>query len=269
MRIIKSFSVLLLAIVVSQLASCKKEKFNVELTKEFEIYSNSTNANYKIRVGLPADYKAGTKYPTIYVLDGETDFAYVANQCKSISCAKNVQNVIVVGIGYGNNRSMDYTPTKVKEGGGGAEQFMNFIKNELIPKMEQDYSSDTTRASRVIIGHSFGGLLGAYAFTKFNNVFGNYLILSPSLWYDNEVLLKYEQDSRQANATQPQLVFMGIGQLENAGRMQAPFEAFYQKLSSNYPNIKLAKNVEKDLDHMGSKVPNVKEGLCFYFSNRK
>jgi predicted alpha/beta superfamily hydrolase len=269
MKILKSTSFLLLAIISLQITSCKKEKFDVELTKEFEIHSNATQANYAIRVGLPSNYRADVKYPTIYVLDGETDFAYVANQCKEISENKGVQNVIVVGIGYGNDRNLDYTPTEANEGSGGAEQFMGFIKNELIPKMEQDYSSDTSRAGRVILGHSFGGLLGAYALTRFNNVFGNYLILSPSLWYDNEVLLRYEQDSRPANAAQRQLVFMGIGKLENSGRMQVPFEAFYQKLNSNYQNIKLTKNVEKDLDHMGSKAPNIKEGLCFYFNNRQ
>lgn len=269
MKILKSVSILLLAIISLQITSCKKEKFNVELTKEFEIHSNSTQANYTIRVGLPSDYSADKRYPTIYVLDGESDFAYVANQCKEISDNKGVQNAIVVGIGYGNNRALDYTPTKANEGSGGAQQFMDFIKNELIPKIEQDYSSDTTRASRVILGHSFGGLFCAYAFTQFNNVFGNYLILSPSLWYDNEVLLRYEQNNRSANAAQRQLVFMGIGKLENSGRMQVPFEAFYQRLNSNYQNIKLVKNVEKDLDHMGSKAPNIKESLCFYFNNRQ
>lgn len=268
MKIINNFSVLVLGVVSLQMASCKKEKFNVELTKEFEMYSNSSHANYKIRLGLPEDYKAENKYATVYILDGERDFAYVANQCKDISSKKGIQNVIVVGIGYGNDRSVDYTPTKANEGCGGAEQFMNFIQNELIPKIEQDYSADTHRAARVILGHSFAGLLAAYAFTRYNNVFGNYLILSPSLWYDNEVLLKYEQDSRPTNATQPQLVFMGIGQLENAGRMQVPFEAFYQKLNSNYPNIKITRNVERDLEHMGSKAPNIKNALNFYFNNR-
>ncbi len=72
-------------------------------------------------------------------------------------------NVLVVGIGYGNDRAVDYTPVEggggAVKGGGGAEKFMLFIKNELIPKMENEYGADTSRMSRTILGHSFGGLL--------------------------------------------------------------------------------------------------------------
>jgi len=61
---------------------------------------------------------------------------------------------------------------------------------------------------------------------------------------------------------------MGIGAAENSGRMQAPFEAFYQTLRDNYSAIKLTKNREENLDHMGSKDPNIVKGLNFYFQNR-
>jgi hypothetical protein len=61
---------------------------------------------------------------------------------------------------------------------------------------------------------------------------------------------------------------MGIGEAENAGRMQAPFEAFYQTLLGNYATIKLAKNMEKNLDHLGSRNPNIIRGLNYYFQNR-
>lgn len=261
-------SLLLLALTSVQITSCKKETFDKNLTKEFSIKSNSNGATYKINVGLPANYNPMLKYSTIYVLDGETDFAYVANQSRDIANKKGVQNAIVVGIGYGYDRSIDYTPTKANEGGGCCKQFMEFIKNELIPKVEQEFAADTSRQARVIIGHSFGGLFSAYAFTNYNNVFGNYIMLSPSLWYDNEILFKYEQDSRSANKNQKELVFVGLGELENAGRMSAPFEAFYQKLKNNYPNMRLEKKLQPDLDHMGSKAPNIKAGLNFYFNNR-
>ena len=70
------------------------------------------------------------------------------------------------------------------------------------------------------------------------------------------------------NKNKKQLVFLGIGEAENAGRMQAPFEAFYQTLQNNYSDIKLAKNSEKNLDHLGSRNPNIEKGLKFYFQNR-
>ncbi|HRH50382.1 MAG TPA: alpha/beta hydrolase-fold protein [Panacibacter sp.] len=251
------------------LGSCKKEVFSPGTTNEFTLQSVDNGTSYNIKVGLPADYNpAAEKYATVYVLDGEEIFDIVANKCKEISDKDGVKNVLVVSIGYGQNRSIDYTPTKVSELTGGGPQFLNFIEKQLIPKIEQDYSADTTRASRVILGHSYGGLFGGYAFAVNNKVFGNYIMLSPSFWFDNLVTLQMEKDNRPVNENQHQLVFMGIGEAENLGRMQAPFESFYQSLQDNYPNIKLAKNIEKDLDHMGSRNPNIEKGLNYYFENR-
>ena len=251
------------------LGSCKKETFNSGITKEFTLQSTANGASYEIKVGLPGNYNPSTeKYATIYVLDGKEIFEFVANKCKVISDNQAVKNVLVVSIGYGKDRSIDYTPTKVSDVTGGAPQFMNFIETQLIPKIEQDYNADTSRATRVILGHSYGGLFGGYAFSVNNKTFGNYIMLSPSFWFDSLVALQMEKDNRSINKNKKQLVFMGIGEAENAGRMQAPFEAFYQTLQNNYSDIKLAKNSEKNLDHLGSRNPNIEKGLNFYFQNR-
>jgi uncharacterized protein len=251
------------------IVSCKKEEIIQSITKEFSIHSNSTNANYTIKIALPDNYNPSKqKYATIYVLDGDDNFNFVAVNCKKISSDQATTNVIVVSIGYGNDRSVDYTPTAANEGGGGGEKFMKFIREELIPRIQSDYAADTLRESRTILGHSFGGLLAAFAFTNYNDVFGNYILLSPSLWYDNEILLHFEQEHRNVNSKNHQFVFMGMGGMENSGRMFAHYEAFRQHLQSNYPSIKIASHMEQHLDHMGSKNPNILEGLKFYFQNR-
>lgn len=250
------------------LNSCKKEVFTSGVENEFSLQSTANGASYNIKVGLPANYNPSEKYATIYVLDGEEIFGFVANRCKEISDNLAVKNVLVVSIGYGKDRSIDYTPTKVSNVTGGAPQFLNFIETQLIPKIEQDYSVDTARSGRVILGHSYGGLFGGYAYAVNNKVFGNYILLSPSFWFDNLVTLQMEKNNRTNNKTNKQLVFMGIGEAENSGRMQAPFEAFYQSLHDNYPHIKITKNLEKNLDHMGSRNPNIFKGLNYYFQNR-
>ncbi|WP_301927208.1 alpha/beta hydrolase [Ferruginibacter sp.] len=251
------------------LGSCKKESFNSGATKEFILQSATNGASYQIKVGLPSNYNPVVeKYATIYVLDGDEIFDFVANKCQQISNDLGVKNVLVVGIGCGQDRSLDYTPTKINSISGCAPQFLHFIETQLIPKIEQDYKVDTARASRVILGHSYGGLFGGYAFSIHNKLFGNYILLSPSFWFDDLVALRQEKDNRNDNKTRKQLVFMGIGEAENAGRMQAPFEAFYQALQKNYFDIKLEKNRERNLDHLGSRNPNIEKGLHFYFQNR-
>lgn len=257
------------AIVLFLLASCSEEEFNPELTRKFSMEAASYGATYTIQVALPKDYNSSVeKFSTLYVLDGKQDFDLVANTCNGLSDHYSVPNVLVVSIGYGRDRSIDYTPTEVSSITGGAPQFLAFIENELIPRIEQDFNVETTRESRVILGHSYGGLFGAFAFAVNNNLFGNYILLSPSLWFDNEVTMLLEKQNRVNSKDTHQLVFMGIGEAENSGRMQAPFEAFYQILRDNYTDISLSKNREDNLDHMGSKDPNIVKGLHYYFQNR-
>lgn len=122
------------------LQSCQVEDFNPALTKEFSIQSNTNGATYQIKVGLPEDYFSGNeKYATLYVLDGEENFGFVANNCKEISSNVATQNVIVVSIGYGQDRSIDYTPTKVSSMTGGGAQFLDFIESQLIPRIENEF----------------------------------------------------------------------------------------------------------------------------------
>ena len=258
----------ILLLLVTLVSSCTKEVFTQGTTKEFKLRSSSNGATYDIAVGLTDNYNPAESYATVYVLDGKEIFGFTANRCKEIATRLNTKNVLVVGIGYGKDRSIDYTPTKMSSVTGGAPGFLHFIESELIPKMEEDYHSDTSRSGRVILGHSYGGLFGSYAFCMNNKVFGNYLMLSPSLWFDKEVMFQMEKNNRLQNKNQQNLVFMGIGANEEAGQMLAPFESFYQVLQSNYPGLQLAKNIERNTHHMSSREPNIIKGLEFYFQNR-
>ena len=250
--------------------SCTKDEiFTSGSVNQFTLQSTANGATYEIKVALPANYNPSVeKYATIYVLDGKEIFGFVANRCQEISEQYSLKNVLVVSIGYGKDRSIDYTPTKVSSVTGGAPQFLNFIETQLIPKMERDYPAETTANSRVILGHSYGGLFGGYAFCVNNKVFGNYIMLSPSFWFDNYVPLQMEKDNRVNNRLKKQLVFMGIGENEESDRMLAPFETFYESLHNNYPNTTLAKNIENNTGHMDSRNPNIIKGLTYYFLNR-
>jgi predicted alpha/beta superfamily hydrolase len=269
-RLVRMFSTISSFLVILLLDSCKKDEIvKSGVVKEFTLRSTANGATYQIRVSLPFNYNpAAEKYATIYVLDGKEIFGFVANRCQEIADQHALRNVLVVSIGYGKDRSIDYTPTKVSSVTGGAPQFLNFIETQLVPKIEQDYHAETTRESRVILGHSYGGLFGGYAFSVNNNVFGNYILLSPSFWFDNYAPLQMEKENRTNNKTAKHLVFMGIGANEEGDRMLAPFEVFYQSLRTYYSDIKLAKNIENNTGHMNSRNPNIIKGLNYYFLNR-
>jgi len=265
----KNLAMILTRLGLFILTSCNEEVMDPASVTEFSLQSTITGAVYNIKVARPANFLTSDEtYGVIYVLDGEENFGFVANQSRELSHRYGVQEPLVVSIGYGNDRSYDYTPTMTDGNTGGGPEFLTFIRDQLVPRMEQDFRADTLRASRVILGHSYGGLFAAFAFGIDNELFGNYLILSPSLWYDNEVGMRLETEHRSGNSDRQQLVFIGGGALENSGRMQAPVEGFYKALKENYSNMQITRNVEGDLDHVGSKNPNIRKSLEFYFQNR-
>jgi predicted alpha/beta superfamily hydrolase len=103
--------------------------------------------------------------------------------------------MIVVGI-PNTDRTRDLTPTHVTEmfgdsafvkTSGGAEQFTQFIQDELMPYIDKTYP---TTPYRTLIGHSLGGLFAVNALVNHPNLFNNYLAIDPSLWWDNQKLSK-------------------------------------------------------------------------------
>ena len=251
------------------LNSCNKTDIEPDQVKESSIHSTNTGTDYTIWVVLPNDYNASLKYETIYVLDGDAFYLRtekIAKTTEKLSLKYNKQNAIVVGISSKNDRSRDFTPTVTSEGGGGSENYSKFIEFELIPKIESDYTVDTTAKSRVLIGHSFGGLVTGYFFTKHPNVFSNYLSLSPSFWYDNNIFFKYEKESRAENATKSNLVFVGCGELEESIVICA-IEWNY-RLTTFYPNCKHDFKILANRGHIPSALENAKTGLEFYYQNK-
>lgn len=269
---------LIITITFLLILSCQEETLPAldgNLTSEFFIDSKEKNKTYRIWVQLPEGYNSSTQnYATIYVLDPDdesvgdnTNFFYIAKKSKELSQKANKENVILVGIRHGDFREVDYTPTKFSASGfsgeGGGEAFMNFVKKELIPKVENDFRASPNREQRGIIGHSLGGLSGAYAFAKHNEAFGSYLLLSPSLIYDNEIILQYEQSTRPTIKNNSQMVFIGVGGTE--ANMVPPIDLLYNRIKQNYPKATIELFINPGKGHNSSKDENIKKALEFYF----
>ena len=75
---------------------------------------------------------------------------------------------------------------------GGAQDFINFMKDELMPKIDQKYPVD--KNNRGIVGFSFGGFFASYMLLKNPQLFDNYLIISPGLVWDNNYILELEEE---------------------------------------------------------------------------
>jgi hypothetical protein len=70
---------------------------------------------------------------------------------------------------------------------GGSEAYINFLVQDLFPFIDQNFY---TSKSRTIIGQSLGGLLATEILLTHPSFFSRYIIISPSLWWDDGSLLR-------------------------------------------------------------------------------
>jgi len=186
--------------------------------------SKHVDQTYEIDISLPKDYRQETaRYPVLYVLDAEYNFGCVAYIVRRLIKNGDIPKVLVVGVAYNTTeddfyrkRERDCTPPSEIHGSrvGGADNFIRFFEEELIPTIDHDYR--TIPGNRTIVGHSIGGFFGAYVLFTHPDLFGKYLIVSPSLWYSKDVIFQYEREFAQRNNTLNAAVFLSTGKDESA-----------------------------------------------------
>jgi len=91
--------------------------------------------------------------------------------------------------------------------GGGSFAFMNFIEQEVQPLIFKEYRC---KDERTLIGQSLGGLFATEVLVRRPHLFENYIIVSPSLWWDDGALLDIEW-ARNSDTTAVNLVYVGVG----------------------------------------------------------
>ncbi len=213
--------------------------------------SQINGRTYNVGIMLPVGYDALTqradamRYPTLYVLDG-TVMLFASFTRGFLSSRPVSSNVIVVGISsateHPNRRLSDYSPpiqdtawsnSRSADGSptyGGADAFLRVLKEEIIPLVERTYR--TTR-DRGIHGHSMGGLFAAYAMLEAPDLFTRYAITSPSLWWNDRMIITREPEFGKQHPAFPKHVFLSVGSVENP-MMSAVMYQFAARLCASF-----------------------------------
>lgn len=129
------------------------------------------------------------KYPVVYLLDGNGHFRSVAGMLYQLSTV-NGNRVLpeMIMVGFPNtDRMRDLTPTHTDGTTGGGGAFLDFIETEAIPYIEANYP---VTGYRTFIGHSLGGLMAIEALVERPALFTNYVAIDPSLWWDDQAILR-------------------------------------------------------------------------------
>jgi len=210
----------------------KTEK-QIEGSEVFTLRSKAVDENYTIRVYVPAGYEGGEKhYPVMYLFDSdrsfgmaETTLSYL-NLGSNFGMGKNVPEMIIVGVGYERGlipwlftRVRDFTPTEdpsfnynnpnftIPESGK-ADNFLSFIRDELIPIVEEGYRTDSSM--RIAASHSMSGLFSIYAALSDPKLFQKVIAGSPFVGWDNRHLFSYEETYAKRSGDLPVQFFFSV-----------------------------------------------------------
>jgi len=184
-----------------------------------EIPSKELAEKRILNIYLPEGYNPddSIKYPVIYLLDGsaDEDFIHIAGlvQFYNFEWINQLPKSIVVGIAN-VDRQRDFTfPSTIKSKiptptAGHSDKFISFIEKELQPYIESKYHGNT---NRTIIGQSLGGLLATEILLTKPALFNKYIIISPSLWWDNGSLLGQNPAILTESFTQQTDIYIAVG----------------------------------------------------------
>jgi predicted alpha/beta superfamily hydrolase len=196
------YAVLVTLLCCHQTSASEADSIQVSIASVKTIHSKVLNEDRKLYIRTPARMLAGETYPVLYLLDGGEQIELVGGEVAYLSESyKIIPQLIIVGIDN-TDRVRDLTPTHSLMGAdgrvdssanafgknsGGGENFLRFMKEELMPYIEAHYP---TAPYRILSGHSLGGLLGVYAMVHHPDYFNACIAISPSLQWDNGALVK-------------------------------------------------------------------------------
>lgn len=247
-------------------------------TETKDLHSDIVGVDFVIHISLPVDYYRSdtTYYPVLFSTDADRVFGMVSNIVYVLSFpGHEIPKLVVVGIGYkikgleeyAAYRNRDLLPTKDPEAdkewdtlitklsgredivskSGGAEKFLQFIREELIPFIESNYR--VKQDDRALIGYSYGGIFTLYALFTSPETFQRYYAGSASLEWDNKVIFSYEKKYADTHKDLPITLFMSFGSLEEKPYIADMYEMAARLESRKYPNLRLKTHMFNDETH--------------------
>jgi len=198
----------------------------------FTLPSAALKETRRINVYLPPAYSetATTRLPVLYMPDGgmAEDFLHIAGLVQVLTGNGTMRPFILVGI-ENTERRRDMTgPTedpadkKIAPRVGGSKAFRTFIRQELMPAVRARYRTTDETA---IVGESLAGLFVAETFLKEPDLFNTYIAFDPSLWWNNEGMIKGASADLKAGVNQKRRLYLATSSEGNAGGYMTRFAA--------------------------------------------
>ncbi len=244
-------------------------------TEVWDVPDPATGRAYQLFVGLPPSYakEPTRRYPVLYVTDADYAFPIIRQIARRLNVeGPKVEEFILVGLSYAKgdggmtSRRRDYTPTPngpsnapadAKHGEGARHQA--WLRDKALPFVAGRYR--TAPGRNILLGHSYGALLATQILFSEPEMFGGYVLGSPSLWYDKRHMFGVEAAYAAKHRDLKARVYLYTGEYEAVRKGDARFNqetdlvadsrAFAAVLRKrDYPGLTLEDEVLNDEDHV-------------------
>lgn len=261
--------------------------YSQHLKQQFEMKSAYVKGEtYPIEVVLPDAYDPSLNYPVLYFTDWWFSAEAGPQFYQRMRFANEMEAIIIVGIGTQGDmndwrleRLRDLTPTNLPgwdipdtlNGGsrgttGGAANFLAFIKNELIPRVEENYACDTL--NRGFLGYSLGGLFGTYVLVTEPQLFHRYLLGSPTVRYDNFIMIEQLSETPAEIYSSVAAVFVSVGEEEGGDYLKGFADIRDLLKGKKVPGLEVESFIVPGEGHLLASTPAIIKGLKFLYGSK-
>ncbi|PIQ08050.1 MAG: hypothetical protein COW71_13980 [Ignavibacteriales bacterium CG18_big_fil_WC_8_21_14_2_50_31_20] len=255
--------VLLLFLLIPVQQHAQINEGNIEIGKIIKINSKILNEDRTIFISLPTGYEqSNEKYPVIYILDGRANFAFSATIVDFLSRNQRMPRTIVVAI-PNTDRDRDFTPSHIitSKTSGGADKFLDFMKEELMPYIDNNYR---TESYRTLFGHSLCGMFSIYNLFERPEMFNSFIAVSPYLMYDNNYVVNKIDSITGVKQNLKKDLFITLG---NEPAYTESFSKLEELLSKGTENLTWKTSKRESENHASVPLKSLYDGLEFIYSS--
>lgn len=203
---------LLLGMLIGISLHAQSEGEELSVAAYRTLYSHILDEERTVVISVPAGYDYSSRqYPVLYMLDAEyADFAWSIGLVHHLSAYK-IPEMIIVGV-LNTNRNRDMWSYRIESltntMDDGAQNFMNFFAEELIPFIDEYYRTTSYRA---IYGRSGAGHFVASCLLTQPDLFDAYLASSPVIGFSNDHLLRQAEEFFRTHTSLEKSFFIYYG----------------------------------------------------------
>lgn len=176
---------------------------------EKEINSTYLKENMNLKIYLPENYSSFNKYEVCIMQDGNDYYQLgrIATLSDDLHSKNKIKCTIFVGIHYKDkfDRSTKYHPDGKQQ-----NDYSSFLARELVPLLDETFSTEMTGSCRTLMGDSLAGSLALTTAIKFPHTFGKVIMQSP---YIDDDLLNHVKNAQDMFLTD---IYHTIGAKETA-----------------------------------------------------